>query len=267
MTRMIRIALLSGILVVAGLAFPSIADAQRGGGGRGGGAAARGGSVHGGGAVVRGGGVYGGSHLAVRRTYPPYSSPYYRSYYSRGYYSYPYYYRPYYAGYYPYSYSPWSFSLSVGWYGGGWYAPSIAYPYSYYGYPPAYPAYPYPSASQPPYNGTVSTGPPDGSQSAGRVPTAHADEQGDFGTLTIRVMPSDAAIVIDRQAWDRPHDDERFSIELVQGPHQVEIHKAGYATYLHTIDVPRGRSVVLNVALTPGGTGTPQVARTVPFRH
>ena len=268
-----RIAALSGVLVFAGLAFPSIAEAQRGGGGRGGGAVARGGAARGGGpgggggAVVRGGGVHGGSHVAVPRTYPPYSSPYYRSYYSRGYYSRPYYYRPYYSGYYPYYYPSWSFGLSFGWYGGGWYAPSLAYPYYYGPYPSAYPAYQYPYASQPPYTGIVTAGTPEGTQPEGRSTTARADERGGFGTLSIRVMPSDAEMLIDRQAWDRPSGDDRLSIELFEGPHQIEIRKAGYTTYLRTIDVPRGRSLVLNVALTPGGTGTLAVARTVPFRQ
>jgi len=274
MTRVFRIALLSGVLVSAGLAFPSIAEAQRGGGGggRGGGAVARGGTARGGGAVVRGGGVYGGNNVAVPRRYPPYSSPYYRSYYSRGYYSHPYYYRPYYyrpyyAGYYPYYYSPWSFSLSFGWYGAGWYPPSLAYPYYYYPYPSAYSAYPAPTGSQPAYDTMVSTGRPDNSQRDEGAATARTDYAGDFGTLSIRVVPSDATIVIDHHAWDGPRGDERFSVELGAGPHQVEIRKAGYATYVRTIDVPRGRPMVLNVALTPAGTGTPQVARTVPLRH
>ncbi len=271
MTRTFRIAVLSGILASVGLAFPSIVDAQRGGGGggRGGGAVARGGGPArgGSGAVVRGGGVYGGNHVAVPRTYPPYSSPYYRSYYSRGYYghgyySYPYHYRPYYSGYYPYYYSPWSFSLSFGWYGAGWYPPSLAYPSYYYPYS-AYPAYPYPSASQPSYDAMVSPGTPDNSQRQ----TARTDDAGTFGTLLIRVVPSDATIVIDRHAWDGPRGDEHFSVELGAGPHEVEIRKAGYATYVRTIDVPRARALVLNVSLTQGGAGTPQVARTVPIRH
>jgi hypothetical protein len=112
----------------------------------------------------------------------------------------------------------------------------------------------------------VSTGTPEDSQRDERGAPARADEAGEFGTLSIRVVPSDATIVIDRHVWDGPRGDERFSVELGAGPHQVEIRKAGYATYVRTIDVPRARALVLNVALTPG-TGTPQVARTVPFRH
>jgi hypothetical protein len=94
------------------------------------------------------------------------------------------------------------------------------------------------------------------------------DDAGAFGTLSIRVVPADATIVIDRHAWDSPRGDEHFSVELGAGPHEVEIRKAGYATYVRTIDVPRARALVLNVALTPGGPGSTvpaPVARTVPF--
>ena len=275
MRRTFRLGALLGLFVVAGLVFPSVADAQRGGGRGGGGAGARGGGAGGGGAVRpggpagRGGTVYGGNR-AVPRTNPPYYG-YGRAYgyghggygygyrpYYRPYYGYPAYYRPYYGGYYPYYYSPWSFSLSfgVGLYS-GYYAPYYAYPYYAppYGAPAPAPAYSYPSAySDNGYNTTTAT-------------PARAEERGEFGTLSLRVIPSDATILIDGQAWDHPRGDERFSIEVAEGPHLVELRKAGYTSYVRTIDVPRGRSIVVNVSLTPGGTGTVQVARTVPFRQ
>ncbi len=257
MPRSFRLAVLLGLFVLVGLAFPSVADAQRRGGG--GGGSARGTAVRTGGAVVRGGGVYRGTQVAVPRTHPAYS--YYRPYYSRPYYSRPYYYRSYYSGYYPHYYSPWSFSLGFGFGYGGYSAPFYAYPYYPSPYVSAYPGYSYPYSSPQ----------PDPSQRTYRIEerptTAGADDHGEFGTLSIRVMPADATIFIDQQAWDRPRGDDRFSIELVEGPHHVEIRKAGYTSYVRTVDVPRGRSVVVNVALAPGGTGTMQVARTVPIRH
>jgi len=278
MPRTFRLAVLLGLLVLAGLAFPSVADAQRRGGNGGGGGARGAAAARAGGGAVHGGGVYGGSHLAVPRTHPPYS-----------YFSHPYHYRPYYPGYYPHYYSPWSFSLSFGfgWYG-GYYAPFYAYPYYPFPYITPYPAYSYPYPYPPPYpyaspnpsqpqypsptsdngynNNTLSMPSHSTCQPEVRT-TTRADDRGEFGTLSIRVMPSDATILIDQQAWDRPRGDDRFSIELGEGSHHVEIRKAGYTTYARTIDVPRGRSVVVNVALTPGGTGTVQVARTVPLRQ
>jgi hypothetical protein len=51
---------------------------------------------------------------------------------------------------------------------------------------------------------------------------------------------------------------------LTEGPHQVEVRKEGYGSYVRTIDVPRGRTIVWNVSLTPSG-GSGQVGRTVPL--
>ena len=259
MPRTFRLAVPLGLFLLAVLAFPSIVDAQQrgGGGGRGG---ARGTAVvRGGGPAVRGGGVYGRSHVAVPRTHPPYYN--YRPYYSRGYY------RPYYPGYYyPRYYSPWSWSLSFGfgWYGGA-YAPFYAYPYYPAPYVTAYPGYSYPA----PYASTSPSAAPAPTPSQPQYSSPASDNgyNNAFGTLSIRVQPADATILIDQRVWDRPREDDRLSLEVVEGPHHVEIRKAGYATYVRTIDVPRGRSVVLNVALTPGGTGTIQVARTVPVRR
>jgi len=264
MTRTLWFAVLLGLSVSVGLAFPSDVDAQRrgGGGGAGRGAAPAGPPGRSGGAVVRGGGVYGGSHVAVPRTYP--AGSYYRPYYGR-----PYYYRPYYAGYYPHYYSPWSFSLSFGfgWYGGAAYAPYYAYPYYSYPYAAPYPAYPYPPSypSQYPYPSQAPSQPQYQSELQATAP--RGEDRGEFGTLSIRVMPSDATILIDQQAWDRPRGDDRLAIELLEGSHHVEARKAGYTTYVRTIDVARGRTVVVNVALSPGGNGNMQVARTAPLRH
>jgi hypothetical protein len=93
--------------------------------------------------------------------------------------------------------------------------------------------------------------------------------------LSLHVAPSDAAILIDHEAWDRPQGDDRFSIELPAGQHLVEVRKQGYGSYIRTIEVPAGRTMVWNVGLTPGGSsqvtrtpsGASQVARTVPLRH
>ena len=243
MPRTFGLAVLLGAFVWAALAFPSAADAQRRGGGGGGGVARGGTAPRSGGAPARGGGVYGGGPAAVPRTYPPYSY--------RPYYSHPYYSRPYYPAYYPHYYSPWSFGLSFGfgWYG-GYSAPYYAYPYYPSPYVTQYPAYSYPYSYPPPYP-YQSQNP---SQPQYPSPATREDERGPFGTLTIRVIPSDATILIDQQTWDRPRGDDRFSIELVEGPHQVEIRKAGFTTYVRTIDVLRGRSIVVNVALTTGGT-------------
>ena len=84
-----------------------------------------------------------------------------------------------------------------------------------------------------------------------------------FGRLTLRVMPSEPAMLLHGEAWERPQGDDRFSINLTAGLHRIEIRKQGYASYVRSIDVPRGQTITLNVALAHGSM---QVARTVPLR-
>ena len=82
-----------------------------------------------------------------------------------------------------------------------------------------------------------------------------ASEPGEFGTLSIRVMPPDAVILVDGEAWARPQEENRFAIDLAEGPHQVEVRKEGFRPYVRTIDILGGRTFTLNVSLTPGGPG------------
>jgi hypothetical protein len=77
-------------------------------------------------------------------------------------------------------------------------------------------------------------------------------EQSGFGTLALRVQPADATILIDGERWEGPESDSRISIELLEGPHRVEIRKDGYRTYTTTVRVRRGETVTLNVSLTVG---------------
>jgi hypothetical protein len=84
------------------------------------------------------------------------------------------------------------------------------------------------------------------------APPARPGEQTEFGTLSLRVNPADAVILIDGEAWDRPQGESRFSIDLTEGLHQVEIRKEGYRPYVRTVDVRRSRTFSLNVSLSPG---------------
>jgi len=69
------------------------------------------------------------------------------------------------------------------------------------------------------------------------------------------VNPPDAEILIDGEVWDRPEGEARLSIDLAEGPHQIEIRKEGYRPYSRTVDVLRGRTFSLNVSLPLGGPG------------
>jgi hypothetical protein len=78
----------------------------------------------------------------------------------------------------------------------------------------------------------------------GRAPEASA-----YGTLSVRVQPGTADIVIDGEKWRGPEGQERIFIELPEGRHNVEVQKSGYRTYVTEVDVRRGETTPLNVSL------------------
>lgn len=80
-------------------------------------------------------------------------------------------------------------------------------------------------------------------------------EQTDFGMLSMRIQPRDAVVLVDGEEWDRPEGEDRFTIELPEGPHRLEVRKDGFRTYVRTIDVRRGQTTTLNVSLMTGGAG------------
>jgi PEGA domain-containing protein len=70
-----------------------------------------------------------------------------------------------------------------------------------------------------------------------------------FGTLAVRVQPADAEIVIDGERWDSPQGGSRLQVQLVEGPHRVEIRKEGFRTYTANLRIRRGETETLNVSL------------------
>ena len=78
-------------------------------------------------------------------------------------------------------------------------------------------------------------------------------EQSEFGSLLLRVRPSDADILVDGEAWRAPEGVDQFVIELGEGLHRIEVRKDGFQTYATTVRVRRGETVRLNVSLTSGG--------------
>jgi PEGA domain-containing protein len=96
-------------------------------------------------------------------------------------------------------------------------------------------------------------GPPQRQGPPGRpdMPEGARRERNDetFGTLSIRVQPGDADVLVDGERWDRPSGDNRLTVEVVEGPHRVEIKKDGFKTYSTSVQVRRGETVTLNVSL------------------
>ena len=69
----------------------------------------------------------------------------------------------------------------------------------------------------------------------------------DFGTLNVRVQPSDALVIVDGQEWDA---DGPLSIELPEGPHDVEVRQDGFAPFHRSVRVRAGNVTTLNVSLS-----------------
>jgi hypothetical protein len=85
------------------------------------------------------------------------------------------------------------------------------------------------------------------------APMPRAGRPSEFGSLLLRVRPSDADILVDGEEWSAPEGEDQFVIELAEGPHRIEVRKDGFQTYSTTVRVRRGESVRLNVSLTSGG--------------
>jgi hypothetical protein len=79
--------------------------------------------------------------------------------------------------------------------------------------------------------------------------TAPADR---FGTLSVRVQPADAELVVDGERWAAPTDQDRITIRLTEGRHRLEIRKNGFSTYREEILIRRDRALSLNVSLLSG---------------
>jgi len=85
---------------------------------------------------------------------------------------------------------------------------------------------------------------------ADRTPPPARDQPDDFGALAIRVQPADAQILIDGERWDGSEGGSRLSVQLVEGPHRIEIRKDGYRPYTANVRIRRGQTETLNVSLT-----------------
>ena len=70
-----------------------------------------------------------------------------------------------------------------------------------------------------------------------------------YGTVSIRVQPADAEILIDGQPWRGPATNDRLIVDVAEGRHSVDIRKSGYVGYVTEVQVRRGETTPLNVSL------------------
>jgi PEGA domain len=71
---------------------------------------------------------------------------------------------------------------------------------------------------------------------------------GPSGTLSIRVQPDDAEVVIDGEPWTRSGG-ERLIVALAPGVHRLEVRRSGHETYVGLVRIRQGVATTLNVAL------------------
>jgi hypothetical protein len=84
-------------------------------------------------------------------------------------------------------------------------------------------------------------------------PAGRTEPRGRFGTLSVRVQPSDAEIVIDGERWSGTAEaGVAVSIELPAGRHQVEVRKEGFTTYREDVLIRPNATLRLNLSLLPG---------------
>jgi hypothetical protein len=90
-----------------------------------------------------------------------------------------------------------------------------------------------------------------GGRTSRRAPnvSARASDASEFGTLSIRVQPADATILVDGEKWNTPEGQTGFSIQMAPGRHRVEVRKDGYRSYTTEVDVQPGELTPLNVSL------------------
>lgn len=69
------------------------------------------------------------------------------------------------------------------------------------------------------------------------------------GSLSIRVQPGGAEILIDGERWEGPSGDERLIVQVSEGRHRIEIRKEGYEPFSAEKDVRPGVTESVNVSL------------------
>ena len=72
-----------------------------------------------------------------------------------------------------------------------------------------------------------------------------------IGTLSIRVQPGDAEVLIDGGRWNSGAGNDRLLIQLTEGRHVVEVRKNGYRPFSTEVEMRGGETAPLNVSLTP----------------
>ena len=93
-------------------------------------------------------------------------------------------------------------------------------------------------------------GPPPRPDGRPQGPPPPQGDRSDAGTLSVRVQPANAEVLIDGERWDGPSGDERLVVQVSPGLHHVEVRREGYRTYQSDIEVRPGDTSTVNVSLS-----------------
>ena len=80
-------------------------------------------------------------------------------------------------------------------------------------------------------------------------PSPPAERPAQYGTLSIRVQPADAEVLIDNDRWPGAATAMPIAIQLTTGRHKIEIRKDGYQPYVQDVLIRVDRTLTLNVVL------------------
>jgi hypothetical protein len=121
-------------------------------------------------------------------------------------------------------------------------------------YPPQGAPYPPQGAPYPPQGprGAYPPPPPGAPQGAYPPPGPGAPQRSEpsgSASLSIRVQPANAEVLIDGERWESSGD-ERLVVQVAPGVHHVEVRRDGYRTYVSDINVRPGEMSNVNVSLT-----------------
>lgn len=119
--------------------------------------------------------------------------------------------------------------------------------------PPPQPSNPPATQGPPPERGRGMPAPPRGGGIGPDMPPPpRGGERVDadrFGTLSIRVQPASADVLIDGERWRGPGVEDRLVVQLGEGRHRIEIQKDGYEKFSTEVQIRRGETTPLNVSL------------------
>jgi len=81
-------------------------------------------------------------------------------------------------------------------------------------------------------------------------PQQQREAEARIGTLSVRVQPGDAEILVDGERWTASAQPDRLNLKLTAGRHKVEVRKEGFVTYAEDVLIRDQATMTLNILLT-----------------